>query len=347
MKPPRMDQPFVEGIVKTPVGEVPRVMRSLRRADVLGRWRVRWRIGRYDYKVDPGLYALGDPDPDSPILVTANFKLTFDLVRSSLPGLSAWILVLDTRGINVWCAAGKGTFSTDELVARLEFSRLSEIVAHRRVIVPQLGATGVAAHKVRKESGFAVTFGPVRIADLPKFIASGMRATPQMRMPTFTFMERLALTPVELVGSLKPALIALAGFALIGLVTIRPLTLVNLSIGLLQNAGLLLLALLGGTVLTPLLLPWLPFREFAAKGAIVGAFLAAAATIAAGLPLVRALPMFMAMTTVSSYFAMNFTGSTPFTSLSGVEREMRCWIPLQAIAAFFAIAVAITGGFFA
>ena len=68
-----------------------------------------------NYKVDPGLYALGAPDADSPVLVSANFKMSFDLLREALPGRNAWILVLDTDGINVWCAAGKGTFGTEEL----------------------------------------------------------------------------------------------------------------------------------------------------------------------------------------------------------------------------------------
>ncbi len=335
----------MDGVVATPAGEVPRVKRALDLADVLGRWRVRWGIGRYDYKVDPGLYALGDPDPSSPVLVTANFKLTFDIVRSSLPELSAWVLALDTRGINVWCAAGKGTFSTNELVARLEFSRLREIVSHRRLIVPQLGATGVAAHEVRAASGFAVTFGPVRISDLPEFIAAGMRATAEMRQPTFGFRERLALVPVEFVGALKPGLAVLGILALIELATVRPLSPGGFAAGLLRTAGPLFSALVGGTALVPALLPWLPPREFAAKGAIIGASLALAAIILGKYSPLTAVAIASAMTAISSYFAMNFTGSTPFTSLSGVEREMRRWIPLQVAAGFLSIAAGVAGRF--
>ena len=68
------------------------------------------------FRVEPGLYALGDPSTSSPVLVTANYKMSFDRLRSSLPGRDTWILVLDTKGINVWCAAGKGSIGTDELV---------------------------------------------------------------------------------------------------------------------------------------------------------------------------------------------------------------------------------------
>src|SRR3972149_4169926 len=75
-----------------------------------------WGIGRDRCRVAPGLYALGAPGGDSPVLVTANYKLTFDVLRRDAAGLDAWILVLDTRGINVWCAAGEGTFGTEEAI---------------------------------------------------------------------------------------------------------------------------------------------------------------------------------------------------------------------------------------
>ena len=71
--------------------------------DTIGGWLVRWSIGRMDYSVKPGLYRVGSPDAESPVLVTANYKLTVDLVRSHLTGLNVWLLVLDTKGIHVGC----------------------------------------------------------------------------------------------------------------------------------------------------------------------------------------------------------------------------------------------------
>ncbi|MHB0976302.1 MAG: mercury methylation corrinoid protein HgcA [Candidatus Aquicultorales bacterium] len=330
--------------METAIGKICQVTSRLTWADTLGHWRVRWGIKRYDYRVDPGLYALGRPSADSPVLVTANYKLTFDVLRSSLPGIDAWILVLDTRGINVWCAAGKATFSTDELVGRVKFDRLGELVSHRRVIVPQLGATGVAARSVRKLSGFSVTWGPVRAADLPKFLADGMRATAEMRQPTFTVRERLVLTPIELVGALKPTAMLAAGFIILGLMFARPITLETLFMSSVRAVLPLLLAVIGGAIITPLLLPWLPPRSFAAKGAIVGSVSAPATVYAFGFSLLPGVATFLAMTAVTSYVAMNFTGTTPFTSLSGVEKEMRRWIPLQAAAVFFALISLLAGG---
>jgi CO dehydrogenase/acetyl-CoA synthase gamma subunit (corrinoid Fe-S protein) len=119
---------------------IPGVDTRLTLGDRLGRWRVRWSIGRGSYRVEPGLYRVGRPGPASPVLVTANYKLTFDALRSELEGVDAWILVLETQGVNVWCAAGKGTFGTDELVNRVAATRLTEVVSHRKLVVPQLGA---------------------------------------------------------------------------------------------------------------------------------------------------------------------------------------------------------------
>ncbi|MEW6490326.1 MAG: mercury methylation corrinoid protein HgcA, partial [Thermodesulfobacteriota bacterium] len=210
--------PFVEGWLETPAGPVPRVRTHLDRADVVGRWQMRWSIGRNRYRLAPGLYAVGTPGPDSPVLVTANYKMTFDALRRDAAGLDAWILVLETHGINVWCAAGKGTFGTAEIVGRVLATCLARVVTHRRLILPQLGAPGVSAKDVRKGCGFSVVYGPVRSADLKVFLAAGMTATPSMRAVTFTAVERLVLTPVELVMALKTAAwAALALFVLAGL----------------------------------------------------------------------------------------------------------------------------------
>ena len=76
---------------------------------------MRWGLGRMRYSIAPGLYAIGNPTGKSPVLVTANYKMTFDIVRRDMRGHDAWLLVLDTLGINVWCAAGRSEEHTSEL----------------------------------------------------------------------------------------------------------------------------------------------------------------------------------------------------------------------------------------
>jgi hypothetical protein len=340
---PRLEQPFVTGSILTPAGSVPRVPAELASADRWGTVKARWRIGRMKYKVDPGLYALGEPDDTAPVLVTANYKMSFDALRKDLPGRNAWILVLDTNGINVWCAAGKGTFGTSELVERIESSGLSRVVSHRRVILPQLSAPGVAAHEVKKQSGFKVMYGPVRSSDLPAFIDAGFKATPEMRQKTFDIWERIVLIPVELVASLKWALIILPVFFLSsGLGGSEEYWAGALNHGLFAALAFAT-ALLAGTILTPILLPWLPGRAFALKGQILGLVVALIPAVLRSAALehwtgrLEVLAWFFLIPAITAYLAMNFTGASTFTSLSGVKKEMRWAVPLEIAAACLGI----------
>jgi CO dehydrogenase/acetyl-CoA synthase delta subunit len=332
--------PYLVGESPTAIGPVPRVSSGLTRADRLGAWRVRWGIARDDYRVRPGLYALGTPDASSPVLVTANYKLTLDALRSSVPGTAAWLLVVDTRGINVWCAAGKGTFSAEEVARMVAETRLSEVVAHRRLILPQLAAPGVAAHRVTELSGFRVTFGPVRAADLPGFLAAGLKADTRMRTVSFDTRERLVLAPAELRYLWdRRMLLAFAGVIAVSSVDADG---VSLRRGLrrgLPVVGAAGLAVIAGGGITPALLPWLPGRAFSLKGAAAGAVVAAgtAAALRGRLSPAAKLTLLAGVPAAASYAAMNFTGSSPITSPSGVQREMRRSLPLQAAGAALAV----------
>ncbi len=331
--------PYLAGEVPTPAGPVPRIATRLTCADRLGSWRVRWGIARDDYRVRPGLYAFGDPEASAPVLVTANYKLTLDALRSALPGVDAWLLVVDTRGVNVWCAAGKGTFSAGEVARMVEETRLAEVVGHTRLILPQLAAPGVAAHLVKEACGFRVTFGPVRAADLPAFLAAGMQADAAMRTVTFDLRERAVLVPEVLTKAWDRRMLLAYGAVLAASAVGRDG--VSLRRGLRDGApvvGAAWLAILAGGAVTPLALPWLPGRAFALKGAVAGAALGAVAA-AAGRSLSPAarVALLAGVASASSYTAMQFTGSSAITSPSGVELEVRRALPLQGAAAALAV----------
>ncbi len=168
----------------------------------LDHFLARWGVNRMGHIVAPGLYRLGNPTPDSDVFVSANYSLSFDALRSALAGRDAYILVLDTKGINVWCAAGKGTFGSDELVRRIASTDLANIVTHRRLILPQLSAPGVSWPDVVRRSGFLVGYGPVRARDLPGYLKDH-RTTPAMRQVEFPLRDRVVLIPVELVTAFK------------------------------------------------------------------------------------------------------------------------------------------------
>jgi hypothetical protein len=338
---------FVKDFLPTPAGPVPLVYAQLSREDRRGTLFARLGIGRDNYRIAPGIYGIGAPDAQSPVVVTANYKLSFDVLRSNLASVSAWILVLDTRGINVWCAAGKGTFSTQEVAGRVQSSRLGDVVTHRRLILPQLAATGVCARQVKRLCGFEVVWGPVHAGPIAKFIDNQMIATPDMRRLTFSLGERLALIPVELNHLGKPTL-----YLLPALVLLSGLGEGFFSVGNAASRGATALvayltAVAAGGVLTPALLPWLPGTAFAVKGALMGiaAGVLVSAVFAGRLLLLEMLALTLFMTAISSYLAMNFTGSTPFTSPSGVEKEMRKAIPSQVAGALAAVAAWVGAGF--
>ncbi len=316
-----------DGCVETAAGRVTRAKTRWSWRDRLGSWAVCWGVGRMRYPVPPGLYAVGKPGPDAPLLVTANYKLSFDHVRRALSGHDAWVLVLDTQGVNVWCAAGKGTFGTAELIARFEASGVSKVVGHRTLVLPQLGAPGVAAHEVSRRTGFKVVYGPVYAKDLPAFLEAGLHAAPEMRRVGFTLRERLAVTPIELVHRFIPALTLLALFVAssgLGRHGYR------LEAGLCAwIAWAVVCNTLAGIALTPALLPWLPGRAFALKGAVTGAALGVA--FACLWPFGRLAGVSVGLLSVAacSFLGLMFTGCTPYTSASGVRSEMSWALPVQ------------------
>ena len=335
---PRLNQSCVSGSIPTPAGNLPKVSSILTRQDRWGTFKARLGGFRMIYSIDPGLYALGHPDHSSPVLVTANYKMSFDYLRQALAGRNAWILVLDTKGINVWCAAGKGTFGTEELIRRIETSGLKNVVSHRKIILPQLGAPGVSAQQIKQLSGFRVYYGPIRAVDLPAYLDAGLKTTKAMRVMTFPLKERAVLIPIELVAAMKPFFIM--SFALLFLSGI--LGPYGFTVNLLYNGlfavGALFCAILGGTVLNPLLLPYLPGRAFSVKGLLIGLAIALGLILLRGIDLqlwpgrIEALSWLLIIPAIAAYLAMNFTGCSTYTSLSGVKKEMRFALPLEITA---------------
>lgn len=313
---------------------------DLRLKDHLGTAMVRIGIKRGSYRVAPGLYSLNEPDVLSPVFVSANYKLSFDILRKSLKDISCRILVLETRGINVWCAAGKGTFGTEELINRINETKLSSQINHKRLILPQLGAPGVEAHRVRRNTGFNIIYGPVEAGDISDFMKNNMEKNEQMRTKSFDLRDRMILTPIELFLSWKIALpIATACLLYV---------LFSFGFRAIRLHDVFLPALLGifsGGFLTPMLLPWIPFRAFALKGTVTGLLTSLTWILTFHPSIGMAIFGGGLLTAASSFIGMNFTGSSTYTSLSGVKKEMKVAVPLQigiavaAVSAGFLISI--------
>jgi acetyl-CoA decarbonylase/synthase complex subunit gamma len=319
---------------------VAEIATTLTFADLVGRWKVRWGIGRMTYLVPAGLYAVGAPTPDDPVVVTANYKMSYDIVRQALAGRNIWLLVLETFGVNVWCAAGKGTFGTDELVRRIDATGLAGAVTHRRLLLPILGAPGVAAHEVERRTGFTVRYATIRAADLPEYLDNGMVTTPAMRELTFTFSERLVLVPLEIVQALKPTAAIILGLFILGYLVGGEV--VGFEVGMAYLG-----AMAAGVVVGPLLLPWLPGRGFSVKGAAAGLAWSVVWYLLAGnswgWPVTVAA--FLALPAVSAFHTLNFTGCSTYTSRTGVRKEMRLSLPAMGGAVAASILLLLAGRF--
>ncbi len=186
------------------------------------------------WPTEPGLRALGNPGPLSPVLVTGNFDLTVRRVMRAMRGVDAWLVVAPSSGINVWCAASGGHLSTHQVITALKTSGVSQRVRHRRAILPQLAATGVIAREVERRAHWQVKFGPVYARDIPRYLAQHEKKSEDMRRVRFGLPERLEMaaswaTPMALVAAIPslllrpawtPALVVLVGVIALAVFTI-------------------------------------------------------------------------------------------------------------------------------
>lgn len=327
----------LDGFVESAAGPIARVSTSLSARDFWHDWQTRWSIKRNQFNIPTGLYAIGNPGEQSPVLVTANYKLTFDKLRVKLAGMDLWLLVIDTKGVNVWCSAGKGTFSAPEIIKMINRTNLAKVVKHRQIILPQLAAPGVSSQMVARASGFKVIYGPIRAEDIPAFVSNGNKADPAMRRVRFDLGDRIILTPVELILGSRFIPVAFLLLFVINLINRHGAGWGQVLKATGYNCLPYIIAVIIGTVAVPVLLPWLPFRAFALKGVAAGIIWSAIViwlgdafmiqgSITAG------LGHAILLTALISFLALNFTGSTPFTSFSGAQKETLAGVPVMLLA---------------
>ena len=144
--------------------------------------------------IDPGIYKSGNPTESSPIIVTANYEFTYIKVMRDLKGIDAWVLCVDSNGINVWCAARGNDFGNNQLVEAVEATGIESLTNKKTLILPQLSAGGVATPELQKKSNnfpFRVVYGPVWSKDLPEFLEKRPARKPdRMKLAKFTLKHR-------------------------------------------------------------------------------------------------------------------------------------------------------------
>jgi len=138
-----------------------------------------------------GVYRIGDPDESSMVLVTGNYELTLRRVVRSLKGRNCWLLVCDSRGINIWCSTLAGHFNTAGLVRAIKFSQLNLKVSTRTILLPQLCAANISLPELKEQTGFSGRFGPVRIEDLGEYLKNP--GNDEIRRVAFPLKSRMEM----------------------------------------------------------------------------------------------------------------------------------------------------------
>jgi NAD-dependent dihydropyrimidine dehydrogenase PreA subunit len=150
------------------------------------------------------LIRVGNPGRQAPVLLTGNYDLTVRRVLRGLRGQDAYLLVAPSGGTNVWCASAGGGLTAHQVISSLRTSGIDKLINHRRLILPQLCATGVEPRIVTQRTGWHVVFGPVYARDLPAYLSQGHKSD-AMRQVAFPLSARLEMAvawafPISAVG---------------------------------------------------------------------------------------------------------------------------------------------------
>ena len=146
------------------------------------------------FPCEPDTVLIGNPDKSSPVLVTCNFDYTVRHLKDYLEKeqLDCFLLFVNTKGTNVWCAAAEGIFTTDTVLSHLKVYNVGELVNHHQLILPQLSVAGVK-RKELKEHGWEGIYGPVYFADLKKFLNNGLTKNKDMQALEYGYWERFKM----------------------------------------------------------------------------------------------------------------------------------------------------------
>ncbi len=218
-----------------------------------------------------GLVAIGTPGRTSPVLVTGNYTLTVRRLRSALSGESVWLLVADSKGINVWCASTGGHLTHHDVISAIRSSHLDARVDHRQLILPQLSATGVEGKRITEATGWTTQWGPARLEDVVSFLRRGQRVAKKERLMRFPLWERLEMA---LMWAFPMVLIGLPLFVFLGGWTVGPTVVLVMAV----EVFALFAALPGLRVSGPL--RWATFGLWTLAGFALGSALLATARLA-------------------------------------------------------------------
>lgn len=274
------------------------------------------------YIIEPGLYYTGRQyDREAPLLVTSNYLLTVFLVVRRIRAFNARLLVIDTDGINVWCAAGKGRFSNAEILKQLDRYDRGLLTDDERLtmILPKVGLSGVDLRALRK-AGIRPVIGPLYARDLPTYLSKPPLKDRDEDRILFGLQSR--------VFTWLPGLVQFLGY---GFALVAALLVVEYVWGMPASLGLLgIIALLATAY--PILFPWIPGVRFAVKALWLAAFISLGIGALTVVEVLASADLIMAVLftfATSIFFGLSYTGNSAVSNYSRVRKEIARFLPLN------------------
>ncbi len=278
---------------------------------------------RRTFSIEPGLYFTGkEYDMNTPMIVTCNYHMTVFLVWRKMRRIPVRVLVIDTKGINVWCSAGKGQFNAQEILKQLA-KYPKEILTNEaklQLILPKLSLSGVKLSDLRPYDIDPI-IGPIYLEELPAFLTKRPFKNSIDSHYKFDLRDRLF--------TLIPTFIQFTVYLGIGAIVL-------LAIHLWLNTGIWWQVIPIGLTITTiyiLMFPWLPTKSFAKKG--ISLFFILSALFVAilnhyGIHRVLDWVFYVSFTVGASlFFSLYYTGNSGVSNYSEVRRETIIYLPIS------------------
>lgn len=292
---------------------------------------------KHTYAVEPGLYYTGEVyDSDTPLLVTSNYGLTVFLVVRQIGTRNVRLLVVDTDGINVWCAAGKGAFSNAAILAQVNrYPRgLLTDTKWLKMVLPKFGFAGVDLRSLRNEK-IRPLIGPLYAKDLPAYLAKTPLEDRETDRAVFGLQSRLFSWLPGLVQYMSYSFAIILIFLFVQLFWGRP-----------APWGLVTITAILATAY-PVLFPWLPGQRFSVKGLwLAGGFsLCIAALQLMGVVSTASMVMGVVFSFATAlFFSLSYTGNSAVSNYTKVRAEVARFLPVNLLLYVAALVAFITMG---
>lgn len=281
---------------------------------------------RQTFSIEPGLYYTGrEYDIKTPMLATCNYHMTVFGLWRKLKSRNVRILVIDTKGINVWCSSSKGQFSAEEISKQLTRYKKETLTENNKItlVLPKLSLSGVSIAELKKRS-IVPKIGPVYTKDLPDYLDDLPLRNRNKDKFQFSLKDRLF--------TLLPSLVQVLRYG------------IYITIGLFIwhyffNTGIywqVLPIFVIIVVIYTILFPLLPTKKFAVKGLVLYAVLIAVLSIyyfqfENSLDRLTYIFYLAFLGGSNLYFSLSYTGNSGVSNYTLVKKEIIMFLPITVL----------------